>query len=324
MSEEIINKNNNLNASADGEWRARVTQAAAAADDGALLQLAHDAPTVALKVGALEALKSETVLRQAMHDFREHDKRLYRAARTGWETVHGKRVTNDEARALITSAQALAAQDVVPVNRVVELDQAWSALNRGLIDPALNEEYVSLGMDLAARVRTQGEHGQAITRWLAGIETAISELRTVLPGVARAEIPPEAGETKAVALMDLTQAYPGLGDKRCDAKSAEGTQLLALAASVVGKAKFLHSLPPVAEDDAEKMLIERWREFPEVTDPELHTALSQRFADWRNHSETTRQAEHDARVKEEREQRSEEHQKRAAAVQADEIGRAHV
>ncbi|HTE15726.1 MAG TPA: hypothetical protein VK642_11670, partial [Burkholderiales bacterium] len=49
---------------------------AAAPDDAVLLQLLHQAPTTPLKLAALEALQQEDSFRQAMHDFREQDKRL--------------------------------------------------------------------------------------------------------------------------------------------------------------------------------------------------------------------------------------------------------
>ena len=197
---EIINKNNHLDVSAEEAeaWRARV--AAVANDDAALLALVHEATAVSLKIAALEALASERVLRQAMHELRDHDKRLYRAAKTRWEIMHGRRITTEAAQSLIANAKALAAQDVVPVNRVVELDQSWAELDRNLLDAELLEEYVSLGMDLAARVRTQGEHGQAIVRWLAAVDEAMTELRAVLFGVASAQIPPEGGEARAVSV----------------------------------------------------------------------------------------------------------------------------
>src|SRR5688572_15247902 len=57
-------------------WRERI--AAAHSDDAALLQLAHQAPGVELKLAALQALTQEDSFKQAMREFRDQDKRLYR------------------------------------------------------------------------------------------------------------------------------------------------------------------------------------------------------------------------------------------------------
>jgi len=51
-------------------------------DDKALLQLAHQAPGVELKLAALAGVTQEDALRQAEREFRDHDKRVYRAAKS--------------------------------------------------------------------------------------------------------------------------------------------------------------------------------------------------------------------------------------------------
>src|SRR6185503_508779 len=84
-------------------WRERI--AAAKADDQALLQLAREAPEIDLKLAALAALTHEDALKQATREFREQDKRLYRAAKARWETAVARRQAFAEAPALIATAR---------------------------------------------------------------------------------------------------------------------------------------------------------------------------------------------------------------------------
>jgi hypothetical protein len=339
--ENLFNKNNNLDtplvagqgpspAAAQSEtpaagisaeetqaWHERIT--AAAADDAALLQLAQQAPTVPLKLTAIEALTLESSFKQAMHDFREQDKRLYRAAKTRYETASGKRTTSEEAGVLIDGARGLLEQELLPVNRVVELDRAWAALNVDLLDTALAAEFAALSEQLATKVRAHSERAQTITRWLSAVDAAMDALKAILPGVAQGDVPPTDSETLAVNLLELVQGVPDASEPRCIDKADAGQRLLALASSVVERAKFLQALPPLqAADEAdEKTRIEQWREFPEISDGDLHTVLAHRFADWRNASSGARQHEHEVLSAQEREQRAQKNKQRVEAVQRD-------
>ncbi len=334
MFDKLFNKNNNvdtfpavtaepepaavgLSAEETHAWQERVR--AAAGDDVALLQLAHDAPGVPLKLAAIEALALENSLRQAMHDFREHDKRLYRAAKARWETASGTRVATDEAHSLIAAARALFEQEVVPVNRVVELDRAWAALNAQWVDAALRSEFAALSEQLGARVRSHGERVQAVTRWLGAVDGAVEKLNAALPGVARGETSTTESEAAALSLLELAQGVPDIGDTRCVDKADAANRLLALASSVVQRANFLAALPAtgVIDEANEKAVIEQWRAFPELSDGELHTVLAQRFADWRNASNGERQREHDTLTAQEREKRAEQEKRRLGNIQRD-------
>ncbi|MEQ1774056.1 MAG: DUF349 domain-containing protein [Burkholderiales bacterium] len=297
-------------------WRDKIC--AAAADDTALLQLAHQAPTVPLKLTAIEALTQEDSLKQAMHDFREHDKRLYRAAKSRWQAANGKRIATDEASVLIAAARALLDQPVVPVNRVVELDQAWAAVNRELLDAALPAEFSELGTQLATRVRAHGEQVQALTRWLNTVDNAMTALNASLPDVAQGGTPPNEPEALAVTLLDLVHGIPDITDARCREKTEAANRLLALASSVVQRAKFLQTLPSDNSDEAnEKQIIEQWRAFPEMSEGELHTVLATRFANWRNASSEERQREQASRSAQERARRAEQNKQRLSAIQRD-------
>src|SRR5574339_473981 len=90
-------------------WREKIV--AAKSDDEALLRLAHQMPGVDLKLAAIEALTHEESFRQAMREFGDQDKRLYRAARTRWQAATNRRKTTAKAEALIESARTLLEQE---------------------------------------------------------------------------------------------------------------------------------------------------------------------------------------------------------------------
>ena len=298
-------------------WHAKIH--AAAADDAVLLQLMRDAPGVPLKLAALQALTQEETLRQAMHDFREQDKRIYRAAKSRWERATATRTTAAEVASLIATARTLLDQDSAPVNRVVELDRAWAALDADLIEPAQVSEFATVSEQLGAKVRARGEHVQTLTRWLGAADSAMQNMNVLLPGVAQGSLPPDDLETLAVNLLELTQGIPDAGDARCVEKVDAANRLLALASSVVEHAKFLHTLPApgsVGEAD-EKQFIETWRAFPEMSEGELHAVLASRFAGWRNAETQQRQIEHDTQTAEQRARRAEQNKQRVSAIERD-------
>src|SRR5262252_310417 len=84
-------------------WRDRIL--AAGSDDSALLQLVREAPSVELKLAALQALTLEDSLKVAMDEHRGRDKRLYRTAKSGWEAARAKRAAIAEADALLAGAR---------------------------------------------------------------------------------------------------------------------------------------------------------------------------------------------------------------------------
>jgi hypothetical protein len=309
-------------------WREKIL--AAEGDDGALLQLAHQAPGVDLKLAALAALRQEDALKQAMREFRDQEKRLYRAAKSRWQAAVAKREAAAEARVLIAGAHTLIEQERIPANRVVELDRAWAALNVALLDEALAAEFAAAREQLGARVRERGERGQALARWLASTDVAMHALTASLAGAARGataptspipSLPSNAPATLAAALLQLLNQVPGASgaaiDARCTEKAETANHALALASSVVQRAEFLQSLPAagVADEADEKAKIEQWRSFPEVSEGELQALLARRFSDWRNARSQERQRDHDARRTHERELSAEQKKQRLSVVQ---------
>src|SRR5258706_15983698 len=192
-------------------WRERIL--AAEGDDAALLHLAKAAPGVDLKVAVVSALTREDVLKQAVREFRDQDKRLYRAAKARWQEAVARREALAEAPLLIAAARGLIGQESVPANRLVELDRAWEALNAGLLDDALVSEFAEARAQLVAKVRQYGEGEQAIARWLAAAGAAIHALTSgpaALPqGVPATAAPEPSGPPAARAAAPLQMPDEG-------------------------------------------------------------------------------------------------------------------
>jgi hypothetical protein len=302
-------------------WREKI--AAAGADDQALLQLAREAPEVELKLAALAALTHEDALRQATREFRDQDKRLYRAAKARWETAVARRQAFADAPGLIATARGLLEQETVPANRLVELDRAWTALNVAAFDEVLAGEFAAARAQLGTKVREHGEGEQALARWLAATDTARGALTEGLGDVARGvAVATHAAATagRAATLLQLLNEAPaagGAGDERGTGRIDAANRALALAASVVQRAEFLQSLPVAgAADEAdEKAKIEQWRAFPEVSDGTLQAVLTHRFTEWHNASSHERQLERDARRTREGEETAQHRKKHLAEMQ---------
>jgi hypothetical protein len=304
------------------DWREKIV--AAKGDDGALLQLAHQAPGVDLKLTALAGLTQEDALKQAMREFREQDKRLYRAAKARWETAVARREAFDQAPVLIATARGLLEHENVPANRLVEVDRAWAALKTDSLDEALVSEFAAVRSQLGTRVRAHGESEQALARWLAAVDSAIGAVTAGLADMARGAAAParfDATRKQAAALLQLVNEAPRANDPAGEARVAEkidaANRALALASSVVQRAEFLRSLPVagVTDEAEEKAKVEQWRSFPEVSADELQSVLAHRFSDWRNVSEQERQREREARRRHEGELNAQERKRRITEMQ---------
>jgi len=223
-------------------WKERIL--AAGADDRALLQLAHQAPGIDLKLAALAALTQEDALRQAERDFRDQDKRLHRAAKLHWQAAVSRREAAAEARVLIADARTLIEEKRIPANHLAELDRAWAALNADLLDQGLVAEFTEVRGQLAARVRERGEAERTITRWLAATDGAIRALTASLPDAARNGTTAPGSPTQssappalAAALAEFLDRVPGAGeaavDARCTEKADAANRALALASAVM-------------------------------------------------------------------------------------------
>lgn len=157
-------------------WESRFN--AAKGDDTALLSVAMDAPVIDIKCAAVMALSSEESLKAAEREFRTHDRKVHRAAKQRYEAVVANRENNEAAKALIISAAALAAEPMIPANRLVELDRAWAALGQTHLSDHTKSEYAKHWATLTTVTRERGDKQLTINRWMAEAAEANTVLNT--------------------------------------------------------------------------------------------------------------------------------------------------
>ncbi len=301
-------------------WQARIL--AAAGDDTSLLQLAHQAPAIDLKMTALQALTQESSYKQAMHDFRDHDKRLYRAAKSGWEAASGRRIANEAATALIVRARTLLLQETIPVNLVVELDRAWAGMDSKLLDAALVTEYSLLSKQLADRIRLHGEKNQLLTRWLSAMDAALNPFADLIRSVARGENSTADLSNDQITIRTLIDNAPESTDPRSVAMLDTARQKLALADCVIRRVEFLNSLPAAgtAHAENEALLLTQWHDLADHTAGHSQDPLrflEQRFTSWRNANSSALKLEQAAHEKELHARQAETNAQRKLSIQRD-------
>ena len=164
-------------------WSTRLDQARG--NDDALLSLAREAPSVDIKLAAVEALQGEAALKAAEREFRTHDRRVFRAAKQRLGAAVARREAREGAQRLIESAEALHATDPIPANRLVALDRGWQALDATLVEPAQAARFAALREGLTALMHERAEREAAIARWQAAARLALARLQTVSLAVAQ-------------------------------------------------------------------------------------------------------------------------------------------
>jgi DNA repair protein SbcC/Rad50 len=157
------------------DWTAKLAQAR---DDDALLALARTAGVpLQYRQAAVEALEGEAALKLAEHEFRSHDRRVHQLAKRRLLAKVAQRQTREQAARLIESARRLAGETDVPVNRGVELDHAWQALEAAAIEPAQRDEFAALTAQLAARARRRADTELQRKRWRTEAVQALRQLQ---------------------------------------------------------------------------------------------------------------------------------------------------
>lgn len=169
-------------------WSGRLNRALG--DDAALLILAKEAPTADLKLAAVQALSTEAGLKSAEREFRTHDRRVHQLARQRHAHAKATREVAERAAALISAAAVWLDAPVIPVNRLVEFDRGWQALDASLLSAAHQAEYAALSGQLSAAMQAQSDQ-QA-----AALAAALAHAQT------------QAQALEAQALEALAQASP--------------------------------------------------------------------------------------------------------------------
>lgn len=154
------------------DWPAQLD--AARGDEDALTKLALSSAPHGIRLTAVQALADADALRIIEQAFRGRDKALYRAARQQLDTLARQKSTRATATQLLQEARQLAqaaAQHPVPANHLVELDQAWRALDIPLLEATQRSEFTQLQTTLAQHMREHSERQRDIQRQQAHLAT---------------------------------------------------------------------------------------------------------------------------------------------------------
>lgn len=288
---------------AGAAWEGRLQ--AALGNDLELLALAIEAPSVDHKLSAVQALASEDALRNAEREFRKHDRRVHSLAKQRYETLVKQRETRASATALIQAAAVLGDAPMIPANRLVELNQAWDALDIVLIDDEQKSRFAELQASLAELMRQRGERKRAVGRWSAAAKRALADLTAAGGGATIAGKAPQelagalaaAGEQARAALAAMPDGGtpPATDDVVIAELGAAIQSALQDVAPIAARLTLLVELrecqAPPADPSGEqsgpraaataKAASERWQALPPVADARIGAALNARFEEWR-------------------------------------------
>ena len=179
---------------AEAQWAPQLQ--AALGDDSALLRISQDAPALATKLAAVQALQGEAALREAERNFRSHDRRVHRIARQRLDAAVAQREACVAADALIGTVNSLLDTPDVPLNHLVKLDQAWAAIGGGLLDPERGRKFAHLRLQLDKAVVQRDALQQQVRRWRADVAPALA----VWPAaIAHVVAQGQAGDATAAA-----------------------------------------------------------------------------------------------------------------------------
>ena len=183
-------------------WERRLQ--AALGNDTELLALAIDAQLIGQKISAVQALSSEEALRTAEREFRKHDRRVHGLAKQRYETLVKQRETRANAANLIQAATALIEAPMIPANRLVELNRAWSLLDPTHIEDGQKLQFSQLQTDLAETMRKSGEHKRAVSRWSIEAKQILAELNSACVGISVAGALPQELSSQLAAIGEKT------------------------------------------------------------------------------------------------------------------------
>jgi hypothetical protein len=277
------------------DWEAALVQARG--NDEALLTLARKAGTpLQIKQGAVEALQGEAALRVAEREFRRHDRRVHQLAKQRLQAQESQRQAREQATRLIDSARSLAGLAMLPVNRVVELDQAWQALEPGAIEPAQREEFAALSTQLGLQLRQRADIELKRKRWRSDATAAVQQLQAACTEAAAGTLDRERLAAAISAASDVERLLPPDGETdpaqvRLVDELRQGIQLASLLAGhldvlarllagsgVVPATELYAATPSMTEsiDDA----LRDWQALAPLGDPRLAELIQTRHARW--------------------------------------------
>lgn len=185
---------------------------AACGDDAALLALAREAGVLEIKLAAVRSLQGEQALKVAEREFRRRDRRVHQLARQRLDAVLTERMTRARAGALVDAATALAAQPVLPLNRLAEIDRGWHALDAALLAPGQAQAFAAARAALEALLRErEAQHSRD-----RGGRAAQARAAAPVAAPTSAAAPGDANPLAAPARPDAPEAAPGTEARPAD------------------------------------------------------------------------------------------------------------
>jgi DNA repair protein SbcC/Rad50 len=324
-----------LAAASTVDWQVRLQ--AAKGDDAALLAILRDDASLEMKMAAVGALGSEAALKLAEREHRGRDRRVHRLAKQRHVAQIALRETREEASRVIEAAEALGQESPVPVNRLVELDQAWRALDPALLDAAQQARFGVLLTQLTALTRERSDRTLQLHRWNGEARQALARLNAACEAAAagtqnRTFLAAASGEAQAVvaaaptgvaaatALCELLESALQISAQLDDRLVVleELLQSSDVAALAPPPALSVGVVPgevvPTPPD-----LAMRWLQLAPLADPELGGVLEQRYARWRQDRDDARRSRRTERreraLEEKRDAREERIERLTAALE---------
>ena len=271
-----------------GDWSDRLQ--AAAGDDMALLALLalmREGSPLEVKLAALAALSTEAALKSAEREFRDHDRRVHRLAKQRYAVAVAQREARARATELIEDARTLLREALIPLNRLVDIDRGWQALDAHLLDSEQRAEYAALMAQMAALTRERADQPAKLKRWTEQARDALVSLNTAYAEAASGSRDRHQLAAAAAAARAVVDVAPH------EAASSRALDALARAADLCPQ---LDQRLSVLEGDA-RNLGERWTQLGPLADASLEELLLARFARWQQ----ARQQAHEQRRAEQRE-----------------------
>ena len=297
------------------DWQLKLQEAMG--DDMALLALARAGAPLEVMQTAISALNDEAGLKLAEREFRNKDRRVHRLVKLRYLAVVAQREARRQAAQLIETANALAAEPLIPANRLVELDRGWQSLDAALLDATQRDDFATAFAQLSALTRERGDQVLKIERWTAQARSELTHLRTACAAAAagtqdrhhldeararaRAVLESAPEETAIDTLRDALR----VALQQCEEVDAR----VALLDDLLQAPSETEAAPvadPYANDGAPVSvktphdLAARWQQLPPLTDALLGETLNHRFEQWRHarhHAHQARRAQRVERAK---------------------------
>ncbi len=289
----------------DGDWSHRLQ--AADGDDAALLALMREASPLDVKLAAIAALSTEAALKSAERECRGHDRRVHRLAKQRHALAVAQRDARARAAGLIEDAKVLSREALIPVNRLVDIDRAWAALDASLLDAEQRAEYAALMAQLTALTRERAEQSLKLKRWAEQARDALTSLKTACTEAASGAPDRDPLRAAAAAARAVIELAP---------QEAVNSTLLGELAQAVDLGTQIDERLSLLDGEAQDPA-RHWAQLVPLADAALDALLQTQFARWQQaqeHRREQRRAEQRGRDVERQRARREQHTLALSAV----------